>query len=204
MKKLIYIEEKFLDPILCEPFINLARKNDEEMPYGDENRGGDTFLTTVSHGKKDKSLSKGMDVPEPDGNYGAIYLGGNVDPTTIEIDDDELFKTVVHSITDLCKSFDPDIALDYVGVVRWPPGTFMKPHFDRNDVHGPDVFAAMLYLNDDFSGGHTCFDDFDVAPEPGKLIIFSNSQYLHHVNKVEDGERFVLSFWYKRLTPPAE
>ena len=104
----------------------------------------------------------------------------------------------------MCKSFDPDIVLDYVGVVRWPPGTFMKPHFDKNDVHGPDVFAAMLYLNDDFSGGHTCFEDFDVAPEPGKLIIFSNSQYLHHVNKVEDGERFVLSFWYKRLTPSSD
>ena len=115
-----------------------------------------------------------------------------------------MWEYKVHSITDLCKSFDPDIVLDYVGVVRWPPGTFMKPHFDKNDVHGPDVFAAMLYLNDDFSGGHTCFEDFDVAPEPGKLIIFSNSQYLHHVNKVEDGERFVLSFWYKRLTPPAE
>ena len=204
MRKLIFIEEKFLDPILCEPFINLAKKNDKEMPYGDESRGGDTFLTTVTHSNPDESLSKGMDVPEPDGNYGAIYLGGNVDPTTIEVDDNELFKTVIHGITDLCKSFDPDIVLDYVGVVRWPSGTFMKPHFDKNDIHGPDVFAAMLYLNDDFSGGHTCFEDFDVAPEPGKLIIFSNSQYLHHVNKVEDGERFVLSFWYKRLTPPSE
>ena len=29
----------------------------------------------------------------------------------------------------------------------------MKPHFDKNDVHGEDVFAAMLYLNDDFEGG---------------------------------------------------
>ena len=120
MRKLIFIEEKFLDPILCEPFINLAKKNDKEMPYGDESRGGDTFLTTVTHSNPDESLSKGMDVPEPDGNYGAIYLGGNVDPTTIEVDDNELFKTVIHGITDLCKSFDPDIVLDYDGVVRWP------------------------------------------------------------------------------------
>ena len=218
MKKLIYIEEKFLDPIFCEPFINLAKRNTKELPYGDESRGGDTFLTSVTHSDPDESLTKGMDVPEPDGNYGAIYLGGNVDPTTIgddielgvssrgadslrqtvKMDDNELFKTVLHSVTDLCKSFDPDIVLDYVGVVRWPPGTFMKPHFDKNDVHGPDVFAAMLYLNDDFSGGHTCFEDFDVAPEPGKLIIFSNSKYLHHVSEVKGSERFVLSFWYKR------
>ena len=204
MKRIIYIEEKFLDPFLCKPFVDLAKSNSKELPYGDPTRGGDTFLTTVTHSDPNESLAKGADIPEPDGNYGAIYLGGKVDPTTIEIDDNELFKTVIHAVTDLCKSFDSDIVLDYVGVIRWPPGTFMKPHFDKNDVHGPDVFAAMLYLNDDFVGGHTCFEDFEVKPQAGKLIIFSNSEFLHHVSKVEDSERFVLSFWYKRLTPPAD
>ena len=46
---------------------------------------------------------------------------------------------------------------------------------------------------------HECFEDFEVKPEPGKLIIFSNSQYLHYVSKVEGDERFVLSFWYNSL-----
>ena len=50
----------------------------------------------------------------------------------------------------------------------------MKPHFDDNNVHNPDVFAAMLYLNDDFSGGHTIFEELEVKPKTGKLIIFSN------------------------------
>ena len=104
---------------------------------------------------------------------------------------------MVHGVTNLCKSFDPDVALDYVGVVRWPVGTFMKPHFVKNDVHGEDVFAAMLYLNDDFEGGSTVFEHMDVKPETGKLIIFSNSKYLHHVSKVDKSERYVLSFWYK-------
>ena len=75
----------------------------------------------------------------------------------------------------------------------------MKPHVDDNNVHKPDVFAAMLYLNDDFTGGFTCFEDFEVKPEIGKLIVFSNSQYLHYVSKVEGVERFVLSFWYNKL-----
>jgi len=204
MKKLIYVEEKFLDPFLCEPFVKLAKKNKDEMPYGDEHRGGDTFLTTVDTSNPDESLAKGMDVPEPDGNYGAIYLGGNVDPTTIEVDDNELFKTVVHAVTKLCKSFDSEIELDYVGVVRWPVGTYMNPHVDDNNVHNPDVFAAMLYLNEDFTGGHTLFEKYDVRPETGKLVVFSNSQLLHYVSEVKDSERFVLSFWYKRLTPPSD
>ena len=83
MKKLIYIQEKFLDPSLCIPFIELAKRNNKEMPYGDESRGGDTFLTTVTHSNPNETLSKGPDIPEPDGdgNYGAVYLGGNIDPT---------------------------------------------------------------------------------------------------------------------------
>ena len=26
--------------------------------------------------------------------------------------------------------------------------TFMKPHIDENNIHEPDVFVAMAYLND--------------------------------------------------------
>ena len=101
-------------------------------------------------------------------------------------------------MNNLCKTFDKTAKLDYVGVVRWPVGTFMKPHLDDNNKHNPDIFAAMLYLNDDYSGGHTCFEHMEVKPEVGKLIIFSNAHYLHYVNKVEGAERFVLSFWYNR------
>ena len=178
MKKLIYVEENFISPDECQRFIDLSLANKgKEMPYGDETRGGDTYLTTVEW--KDHT---------------AVYLGGDVDPTIPSLDDE-----VVTRVNSICKSFDSTANLDYVGVIRWPVGTFMKPHFDDNNVHNPDIFAAMLYLNNNFSGGHTCFEDFEVKPEPGKLIIFSNSQYLHYVSKVEGDERFVLSFWYNSL-----
>ena len=178
MKKLIYVEENFISPDECQRFIDLSLANKgKEMPYGDETRGGDTYLTTVEWK-----------------NHGAAYYGGNVDPTIPSLDDE-----VVTRVNGICKNFDSDVDLDYVGVVRWPIGTFMKPHVDDNNMHPPDIFAAMLYLNNNFSGGYTCFEDFEVKPEPGKLIIFSNSQYLHYVSKVEGDERFVLSFWYNSL-----
>ena len=76
MKKLLYIEEDFLNPSLCHPFINLHGDNKEE-----------TFLEAVTHSDSNESLTYGPDIPEPDGdgNYGAVYLGGNIDPTTIEV-----------------------------------------------------------------------------------------------------------------------
>ena len=176
MKKLIYIEENFISLDECQRFIDLSLANKEEKVNSNSN-SEDTYSTTVEWG-----------------NHGASYYGGDVDPTVPSLDDE-----VVTRVNSICKNFDSDANLDYVGVVRWPIGTFMKPHVDDNNVHNPDMFAAMLYLNDDFEGGNTVFHDLVVKPEVGKLIIFSNSQYLHYVTKVESDERFVLSFWFNTI-----
>ena len=115
----------------------------------------------------------------------------------------DFFRQVVDKVTTVCKSLDDRANLDYVGVARWPVGTFKEPHYDdssRDDIF--DIFAAMIYLNDDFNGGHTGFENFEVVPKTGQLCIFSNSQFKHHVTKVKDAERFVLSFWYNNDCKP--
>ncbi len=190
MKKILYIQDNFLNPSLCQSFIDLHEKEN------------DTFLEAVTHSNENESLSCGPDIPEDDGNYGAEYLGGNVDPIQLNITKDKLFASVINKVTNLCKIFDNDIRLDYCGVIKWPTGTYMKPHYDKSEMYGSNVFAAFLYLNDDFVGGHTQFDTidnevwFDVRPKKGKLLVFSNRQYLHHVSMVESGTRYLLSFWF--------
>ena len=164
MKKLLYIEENFISPSECQELIDLSKANKEEIPYGNETRGGDTFLTTLD----------------------GIYF-------------DEGKNSVVERVTNLCKNFDDRVVIDYAGVVRWPVGTFMKPHIDPHRPNQePDLFAAVLYLNDDFTGGYTGFEEYEVKPETGKLLVFSNTLYLHHVTKIEGAERFVLSIWYNQ------
>ena len=72
----------------------------------------------------------------------------------------------------------------------------------KSEMYSPNVLAAFLYLNDNYVGGHTQFDNlnggvwYDVKPRTGKLLIFSNREYLHHVSRVESGTRYVLSFWF--------
>tara|TARA_Y100001978_G_scaffold196730_1_gene206619 strand:- start:81 stop:662 length:582 start_codon:yes stop_codon:yes gene_type:complete len=185
--KLIYVQDDFLNPELCKPFIDLYENSD-------------SFLETVTHSNPNDSLTVNPEIPkfEFDANYGAKYLGGKVDPVDLTSSKDELFSNVIMDVTRRCKTFDDNIKLQYVGVVRWPIGTFMKPHIDDNNVHEPDVFAAMLYLNDNFTGGSTLFEDIEIKPKPGKLIIFSNHEHLHYVSEVGGAERFVLSFWYSR------
>ena len=78
-------------------------------------------------------------------------------------------------------------------------GGFHSWHFENGSIpYSQRKFVLQLYLNDDFEGGSTMFEDIEVKPESGKLVIFSNSQHLHYVSKVDKSERFVLSFWYSR------
>ena len=143
IKKLIYIEENFLNSDECKTFIDYVDANQKENK-------------------------------------------------------EDFFRQVVDKVTAVCKSFDERANLDYVGVARWPVGTFMKPHFDTNTGHKENILAAMLYLNNDFDGGNLIFKDLTVKPDTGKLIIFSNTENLHYVNRVDKSERYVLSFWYTK------
>ena len=143
----------------------------------------------------DISKSNKQEIP-----YGDKSRGGNTYLTTLDgIYFDSKENNVVDKVTNLCKTFDDRVAIDYAAVVRWPEGTFMKPHIDPSRPgQEPDLFAAVLYLNDDYTGGYTGFEDCEVKPEAGKLLVFSNSIYKHHVTKIEGAERFALSIWYNQ------
>ena len=64
MRKLIYIEDNFLDSSLCKPFIDLHMLKKDSLDAVTHAEGGGLLLQPN----------------EFDQNYGAKYLGGNVDP----------------------------------------------------------------------------------------------------------------------------
>ena len=129
-----YIEENFISSDECQRLIDFADANKKENVSRD-----DVYSTEIEW----------ID-------HGATYYGNNVDPVTAESDDDAVIK-----VTEKCKTF-ADCELIYAGVVRWPVGTFMKPHFDTNTGHKENVLAAMLYLNNDFDGGNLIFKDLTI------------------------------------------
>lgn len=82
--------------------------------------------------------------------------------------------------------------------------TFSHPwHFDNNH---PGIryrsHTAILYLNDDFDGGNTCFKETafgpfrEVRPKPGRLVAFRVAENAHAVTKLRDGKRYVLNMWF--------
>lgn len=68
------------------------------------------------------------------------------------------------------------------------------------------TMTAIIYLNDDYDGGELYFPylDFEAKVKPGTLVSFpqQNDIYLHGVNAVTGGNRYIVNMCY--TTNPAK
>ena len=93
----------------------------------------------------------------------------------------------------ICKDFGIQSTLDNLEIVKREKGSLMENHYDEGDA-----LAFILYLNDDFQGGETVFEnDTVIKPKTGRLLVFSNSVFLHKVNEIKEGTRYVIAGWFK-------
>jgi hypothetical protein len=122
----------------------------------------------------------------------------------------EMFKDVGERIKKTIEELyllENEIYHDTIHIVRWFDGMEQPPHADAANADGSNHplewrdFGAIIYLNDDYSGGHTYYPNhnFEIIPEPGKLAIHpSDLNHLHGVSKISGGIRYTLpSFWTK-------
>ena len=84
-------------------------------------------------------------------------------------------------------------------VVRWTEGDEMAAHDDLGEhKEFPNRhFAAIVYLNDDYTGGELMFPDLNmgIRGHTGELIIFKGGSIMHSVNKITSGTRYTLAAW---------
>lgn len=94
---------------------------------------------------------------------------------------------------------------DTLQIVRWLPGYELQPHADRENPDGAPHpfpwrdFAAITFLNADFTGGELYFPNQSlvVKPSPGVSIIFPGDlNYLHGVNAVKTGVRYTVASFF--------
>ena len=89
--------------------------------------------------------------------------------------------------------FNIDAPADNVEIIKREQKSYMDNHYDEGDS-----LAYILYLNDDFKGGETVFENNTIiAPKVGRLLLFTNGILLHKVNEITDGVRYVLAGWFK-------
>lgn len=106
-------------------------------------------------------------------------------------------------------------------VVRYVKGGEYKPHHDFFHLNqsyteatlargGQRVKSALIYLNDNFTGGETSFPYYDlvIKPEKQKLVIWDNlnpdgtlnMDSLHAGLPVEEGVKYILVIWIREST----
>lgn len=94
---------------------------------------------------------------------------------------------------------------DCAQIVRWHAGLEMKPHADNMKADGSPnatshrTYSSILYLNDDYEGGHTYYPGLGVrvAPKAGSLLLFgAGYEYVHGVTKITSGLRYTYSGWF--------
>jgi hypothetical protein len=107
------------------------------------------------------------------------------------------FPEIENKIEKLCKNLSPLSLLDTIAIVHWSVGSYMKPHYDNPK----DLFACLIYLNDDYKGGQTCFEGVEIQPEKGKLFLFSACGVKHWVNMVQESDRYTLGLWISKTDP---
>ena len=98
----------------------------------------------------------------------------------------------------------------------YEPGQYFKPH---NDAFGENSYKThclysgnrtntlMIYLNDDFTGGHTNFPNINkkIQPELGKAVTWENldenkkplNDALHEGCEVESGTKYIVTSWWR-------
>ena len=77
---------------------------------------------------------------------------------------------------------------------KYEPGQKFRKHRDesfiRNDTEA-SYFTVLLYLNDEFVGGETRFQDIEVKPKLGSALIFAH-MIEHEGAEILSGKKYVL------------
>jgi prolyl 4-hydroxylase len=77
---------------------------------------------------------------------------------------------------------------------RYTSGQKFKSHQDQSFIrneHEASYYTFMLYLNDDFEGGATIFENCAIEPKQGSLLIFLH-QLTHEGSEITKGIKYVL------------
>tara|TARA_R100001509_G_scaffold143399_1_gene99134 strand:- start:2258 stop:2707 length:450 start_codon:yes stop_codon:yes gene_type:complete len=130
-------------------------------------------------------------------NYLISYFNQNKDKSEI-YNGRKLIKitnlnndVVVEKIVSQYSKYYPNHYLKNMELIFWPVGEYHNWHDDTIYYDK----TTITYLNDDYVGGRTQVENYEVKPQTGKIILFDANKK-HKVSKLLKGERYVILAWY--------
>jgi Rps23 Pro-64 3,4-dihydroxylase Tpa1-like proline 4-hydroxylase len=87
-----------------------------------------------------------------------------------------------------------------ISISKYFTGASMGPHTDSSPNPTTEHISAVLYLNDDYSGGEIAFPDQNIVIKPtaGSLVIFpSIPPFFHESREITSGTKYMSpAFWH--------
>lgn len=130
---------------------------------------------------------------------------------TANIIDYNNFKTIVDDAVNTCQARIEQLygvtCVNYnIDFLYYPTESYYDSHIDGQYLENNTMtrginrdITAVVYLNDDYSGGEIHFDFFDLSikPKAGDILLYPATwKYLHGVNKVI-GDRYAIVIWFQ-------
>jgi hypothetical protein len=122
---------------------------------------------------------------------GKFEITDNWYDKNLNIPNQELSRAMHERLQRLINKSDKNLDLaGFATLQRMQPGTELKSHTDQHT--DPSIkYAAILYINDDYSEGEIFFKNKPtkaIRPKPGSLLLFpGNEEYEHGVTHVKEG-----------------
>lgn len=118
-----------------------------------------------------------------------------------------ILSSVVNNIDDALRPFydkiqniltkieGPNLYVNVSEIVKWSPDSSkMNQHLDREE----DLFGVIIYLNDNFIGGKTYFENgIMISPKKGSILLFTGNKIKHGVTPTINGDRLTLTCWIR-------
>ena len=119
------------------------------------------------------------------------------DATAQDVHNQMYFLLLAASIPYAKKHKIHDLYHEGYNVLKYSTGQEYKSHSDGSTESGRSI-SAIVYLNDDYEGGHVEFVNFGIKikPKPGMLLLFpSNYPYTHIAHPVTSGTKYAIVTW---------
>lgn len=138
------------------------------------------------------------DAPINSADGGAAVVKGIRNNDRVILDDADRAATLWERFKDYCPKFYKGYSV--VGLnerfrfYRYDRGHFFRWHADgsfRRENGEQSRLTFMVYLNDEFDGGETLFEDVTIEVKRGMALIFAHG-YLHEGGEVLSGRKYVL------------
>ena len=101
----------------------------------------------------------------------------------------------MHTIKKKCEDCT-GVTIDWWQVVRCPDGSSFHDHKDT--ASDKTIYSTIIFLNDDFAGGHLVLGkNTVVTPVAGRAVFFDGVNIEHSVTRNSGGDRYIIAGWFK-------